>query len=187
MENEEHIPLNYMLDYVRNLGQTSEARVIERMLMLYYLEQGKGDIAYRLSGKINETIRPVRHNSVRAVDDAQLKEVIQDILSSGLISVLTQFIGIYRILVDYFDFPKAYTDFCHRIERLGLLYNGKPIEYKSLYQAIQKGIVEPNVLSKPYSEWQQYGQSADGDAYKFTRAKQVADKFVEVLKRRNLL
>ena len=189
MENidNEMIPLSYMLEYAKRQPEFRDAMYIERMLMRYYMENGRGEIAYRLSDEIHDHYVPATRSKKAIITNEQAKEVLTSLINTGIIDMLVQFVGAYRILVDFCGYPTVMTEFCQRIIELRLVWEGKELEYKRLYQGIQKGIQALSILSAPYQEWIEYEKKTGGRATLFTRQKAVADKMIEILREKKIL
>ena len=108
-------------------------------------------------------------------------------IQSGMIDGQYHFVAVYRVLSDFCNFPKEITSFCHKIIGYGLELKGERLEYKSLYQSVQKGINAHPVLPMKYKRWTEY-QIKDGErASTFLRQKAVADHLVKILRERKIL
>lgn len=93
-------------------------------------------------------------------------------------AVKSQWVAVYRILVDYCGFPSEVKSFCQRIK---LLMKDSDCKFACNYQSVQKALAAKRVLQKPYSDWEGYVVK-DGERF-FTRQKKIADKLFEVLRR----
>lgn len=91
--------------------------------------------------------------------------------------VNSQWVAIYRVLVDFYGFPKAYDAFCKQMKKM---MPKNLFDYSCVYQAIQKGILSKKILREHYYQWQTY-QPAKGDVV-FPRQKMIADKLLEILR-----
>ena len=157
MNNEDElVPLSYLLEFAKKQPEYRDTMPIESMLMHYYIETGRGEMAMRLSDEIRNHFMPISRKKQGAISDEQAKEVLTALHKTGVIGIQAQYVGVYRILVDYGGFPSEMTSFCRRIVGLGLKHDGSELEYKSFYQSIQKGILSHSVLSKPYEMWVSY-------------------------------
>lgn len=183
----ERIPLSYLLKYAKQGPEYRDAMPIERMLMRYYLEAGRGEMAMRLSDEIHDHFMPVGSNRPKAITDEQAKELLVALMKTGVIGIQAQFVGVYRVLVDFGDFPAEMTSFSRRVIGLKLVFDGKELEYKSFYQSIQKGIQSHPVLPLPYKKWATYVCKEGERASTFMRQKAVADKLLELMRERNLI
>ena len=110
----------------------------------------------------------------RLPSDEGFKIAIRCVLPS--FTVGTQWVAVYRILVDYYCFPKPYDVFCTKI---GKLMKGVKLPFPCNYQSIQKPLAQYAILQKPYSEWKKYSTKVDERF--FSRQKRIADKLFEVL------
>lgn len=105
------------------------------------------------------------------------EEIAQAIKSvMAYFSVKAQWVAIYRVLVDYYGFPKELTSFCQRIK---LIMKGVSCKYPCDYQAIQKPLASSGILRKHYCKWQEY-TAEKGDII-FPRQKMIADKLLGLL------
>lgn len=105
--------------------------------------------------------------------DAEIAEAIELLLKD--FAVKTQWVAIYRILVDYYGFPKPFYEFCNRIQKMMPRCHSK---YACTYQAIQKGIGY-EILAKPYENWKEH-KPKDADK-SFRRQLHTAKRFLELL------
>lgn len=181
------IPLSYLLEYAKQGPEYRDAMPIERALMRYYMKTGRGEMAMRLSDEIHDHFMPTQSDRPARPTDEQLKDVLTELIDSGVIGLQTQFVGVYRILVDFCGFPSEMTSFCKRIIGMGLVFNDTQLEYKSFYQSIQKGIQSHAVLAKSYKTWEQYICKDGERASTFTRQKVVADELLKMLRDKKLL
>lgn len=107
------------------------------------------------------------------VTNSQITKAIEEVIS--LFAVGTQWVGIYRILVDFCGFPAEITAFCEQIEQLCL---SDDISYKCTYQSVQKPM--GGILARAYTDWLNYHPSSDRTV--FERQKKVADRMYQLLK-----
>lgn len=107
------------------------------------------------------------------LNDAEITEAIKKLTTT--FATNTQWVAIYRILVDYYDYPAQYSEFCKEI------LTRHNIECD--YQAIQKGIGY-GILTKKYEEWINYKPKPG--AIIFPRQLRTAKLFLELLKHDNI-
>lgn len=110
----------------------------------------------------------------RLLCDDELRTTICKVMPS--FTVGTQWVAVYRILVDFCGFPEAYDAFCIRIEKLT---KGMKLSFPCDYQAIQKPLAAHAILQKHYSQWKVY--IAKKDDRTFPRQKKIADFLFEML------
>lgn len=118
-------------------------------------------------------------NGGENMSDAEIAEAIKHTLVQ--FSVKTQWVAVYRILVDYYGFPKGYKAFCKRVENMMSDYKGA---FACDYQAVQKGIGN-GILAKPYEEWKAYKRKDTDTA--FQRQLLIAEAFLRSLGKSNIL
>ena len=125
-----------------------------------------------------------RQGLVRLLDDRSGKPKSDDEIAQAIMrvrpmfSVNTQWVAVYRVLVDYYGFPRAYTAFCKRIRRM------MP-QSSCNYQTIQKGIIgDVGILAKHYKEWER--RSEEYTAVSFQRQLNVARAFLRELGEQNI-
>ena len=120
---------------------------------------------------------------VRLLDDKSSEpksddEIVQAIERvRPMFSVNTQWVAVYRVLVDYYGFPRTCTAFCKRIKRM------MP-QASCNYQTIQKGIISVGILASPYEEWER--RSEEYTAVSFQRQLNVARAFLRELGEQNI-
>ena len=119
---------------------------------------------------VDETERRVH----RCFTDKELKEAILEVMPC--FSVKSQWVAVYRVLVDYCGFPAELTAFCDKIVKL---MRSADICFHCDYQAIQKPLSAHLILQKPYCEWMGF-EPRRGDRV-FLRQKTVADRLMERL------
>lgn len=181
------IPLSFLLEYVKQSHEYSDAWPIERALFRYYSGCNRGALALRLSDEIHDHFMPAARCKQVGISDEQAREVLTALIKTGVIGIQAQFVGVYRVLVDFGGFPAEITSFCRRIIGLGLTVDGCELEYKSFYQSIQKGILAHSVLAMPYQKWADYECKNGERASTFLRQKAVADKLIALMRDRSLL
>ena len=124
--------------------------------------------------------KPEREPDMETSDEKIAKCIAQlmneyDESGNWLIRQKSQWIGIYRILVDYCHFNSEYKSFVSRINKLdGALTWRVPCTY----DAIQK---TSGIFTQPYSNWKE--EKFKGKYISvFTKNKDVADRFLFILK-----
>lgn len=110
----------------------------------------------------------------RLLSDDEVKAAILSVMP--FFSVTSQWVAVYRILVDYYGFPDEVTTFCSRISKL---MRGTGIFFTIDYQLVQKPLAANGILQKPYSQWKVYC-AKKGDRV-FPRQKMIADRLLEAL------
>ena len=85
----------------------------------------------------------------RLLSDDEIREAILSVMP--FFSVRSQWVAVYRILVDYYGFPEEVTAFCNRISKL---MRGTEVSFTIDYQSVQKPLAANGILQKPYSQWQ---------------------------------
>ena len=85
------------------------------------------------------------------LSDDEIKAAILELMS--FFSVKTQWVAVYRILVDYCGFPAEVAAFCERITKL---MRGTKLCFHIDYQSIQKPLAAKSILQKPYRQWKMY-------------------------------
>ena len=91
-------------------------------------------------------------------------------------TVSSQWVAIFRILVDYHSFPADITAFHKRVSQL---LHGTHLDYPLDYQSVQKPLAASSILQKKFDDWRQY-HPQKGDRV-FTRQKMIADRFLLAL------
>ena len=110
----------------------------------------------------------------RLLSDDEFKTAICKVLLS--FTVGTQWVAVYRILVDFYVFPKAYDAFCAKIEKL---LKGVNLTFPCDYQAIQKPLASYAILQKHYDQWKVFVAKKDDRI--FSRQKKIADMLFDLL------
>ena len=111
----------------------------------------------------------------RLLSDDEIKEAILSVIP--YFSVKSQWVAVYRVLVDYYGFPDEITAFC---ERICQSMRGTHITFTIDYQCIQKPLAANGILQKPYSQWKVYC-AKKGDRV-FTRQKMIAERLLKALR-----
>ena len=106
--------------------------------------------------------------------DNQIKEAIISVMP--YFSVKSQWVAIYRILVDFMDYPSEITAFFKRINHI---MHGTHISFAPDYQAIQKPLAASSILQKHYRHWLAF-EPVKGDRI-FERQRMIAEKFMHAL------
>ena len=83
-------------------------------------------------------------------DKPEVKELVRQSVMP-FFSVRSQWVAVYRILVDYYGFPEEVAAFCNRISKL---IRGTEVYFTIDYQSVQKPLAANGILQKPYSQWQ---------------------------------
>ncbi|MBQ8154669.1 MAG: hypothetical protein IJ069_13510 [Prevotella sp.] len=183
----ESIPVSFCLDEVRSCPEYRDAMPLERLLSRYYCMQGNVRLSMLVSEVIRRHFTPPERFQRSILSDDEAREVLCGLIKTGMIDGQYQFVAVYRVLSDFCNFPKEITSFCHKIIGLALELKGEPLEYKSLYQSVQKGINAHPALPMSYKRWTEY-QIKDGErASTFLRQKAVADRLMEILRKRKIL
>jgi hypothetical protein len=186
------IQLESMIHYAKSRPSYEYAKPIEDFLYWQYREKGTPEIfamidsisqhfkeqneevtAERIARLVMRRMHPQVEVDNIDVTDEQIANAIMKVMT--LFSVGTQWVAIYRILVDFCSFPKEITDFCDKIDTLGL---PRDISFPCDYQAIQKPM--GGIFAMPYVNWLKY-RPAEGDKM-FKRQKKVADTLYQLLK-----
>ena len=110
----------------------------------------------------------------RLLSDNELRIAICRVLAG--FTVGTQWVAVYRILVDFYNFPEAYDAFCTKIEKL---MKGVNPTFPCDYQTIQKPLSSHAILQKHYNQWKEYNAKKE-DRF-FPRQKKIADMLFELL------
>lgn len=110
----------------------------------------------------------------RLLSDNEFRAAICQVLP--FFTVGTQWVAVYRILVDFYGFPKAYDAFCAKIKKL---MKGVNLTFPCDYQAIQKPLASHAVLPKHYGQWKEYVPKKDDKV--FPRQMKIANMLFELL------
>lgn len=110
----------------------------------------------------------------RLLSNDEFRSAICKVMPS--FTVGTQWVAVYRILVDFCGFPEAYDAFCVKIDNLT---KGMNLAFPCDYQAIQKPLASHAILQKHYNQWKVY--TAKKDDRTFSRQKKIADTLFEML------
>ncbi len=183
----ESIPVTYCLEEAMSCPEYRDAMPLERLLSLYYFKSGNPRLGALVSEMIRRHYMPPERFKRSILSDKMTKEILTGLIDNGTISGTYHFVAVYRILTDFCNFPKEYTSFSHRIIDLKLKMDGKLLEYNSLYQSVQKGIMSHRVLSMPYKKWTEYKPENDEHFGVFKRQKAVADALIKILRDRKIL
>ena len=131
---------------------------------------------YNLQGcgidlKIEVKISTERH---KILSDEDIKDAIKAVMP--FFTVSSQWVAIFRILVDYHGFPADITAFHKRVSQL---LHGIHLDYPLDYQSVQKPLAASSILQKKFDDWRQY-HPQKGDRV-FPRQKMIADRFLLAL------
>ena len=110
----------------------------------------------------------------KLLSDDEIKKAILNVMP--LFSVRSQWVAIYRVLVDYYGFPEDVSAFYRRVSKM---MKGTNICYAVNYQSIQKTLAANSILQKPFSQWEMY-QIPMGDRL-FARQMLVAKSLLGLL------
>jgi len=129
-----------------------------------------------LKNGIVNAINPVKEGPGNGkINDADIAQAIKSVMV--YFSVGSQWVGIYRILVDEYGYPAEFAAFCKRIK---VIMKGTACQYPCDYQFIQKGIGSRSILAKSYNEWCTCDIGENDMVFK--RQKMIADKLIEMLR-----
>lgn len=183
----ERIPVTYCLEEAKSLPEYRDARPLEQMLSRYYYRNGNvklGDLVVEI---IRYNYTPPEQFNRSSLDNEDAKEILTLLIKKGIIDGGYHFVAVYRILTDFCNFPKDYTEFSRCIIDLDLELDGKPIEFDSLRQSISKSIKSHPVLIKPYKKWTEHKPDNDEKYNLFRRQKAVADALIKILRDKKIL
>ena len=185
------IDLEEMIGYAKSLPSWEDARPIENYLNWQFRNSGTPEVFAR----IDSISRHFKEQSEEAVTERvrrQLEKHFHKILglpeinlsseqavtalmeAMSLISFDNQWVALYRILVDYCNFPSEIQAFCNHIDDC---MAGRKLSRPCKYQNIQKYLT--GILAKPYKQWLAY----KGQDIGFTRQKKVAERFLAIIRR----
>ena len=106
------------------------------------------------------------------LSDAKLRKALELVQQSFRVS--TQWAAIYRVLVDFYDFPVDMNAFCRRVRELAPC-----LAFPCTYQSIQKPLAASAILQKHYDRWREY-KIPKGNLV-FHRQKQTAEMLLGLL------
>lgn len=104
--------------------------------------------------------------------DGQVAECIVELMPS--LGFDNQWLAIYRILVDFCNFPKEIQAFCDKIDEC---LAGQCISRPCRYQNIQKYL--DGIFKEHYRKWHNYPHQEETA---FVRQKQTAGKLLEIIR-----
>lgn len=110
----------------------------------------------------------------KILSDDEIKCAIKAVMP--FFTVSSQWVAIFRILVDYHHFPADISLF---YKRMCQLMHGTRPDYPPDYQSIQKPLAASGILQKSFEHWEQF-TPPKGDRV-FSRQKMIADKFMQAL------
>lgn len=93
-----------------------------------------------------------------------------------LFTVKSQWVAIYRVLVDFYGWPGELTAFCQRVEQLPFSH---ALDYPCDYQAVQKA--KNGILDKHYKHWESFSLTDKVNTC-FSRQKLIADHLLTFLR-----
>ena len=88
-----------------------------------------------------------------------------------LLNYATQWIGVYRVLVDYCNYPCNFTSFVEKVNNLGLNLR-KPCTYDAIQEI-------SGIFAKPYEKWNINDYEGNGGV--FNRTNKVAQELLKIL------
>lgn len=183
----ESIPVTYCLEEAKSCPEYRDAMPLERLLSFYYYKNGNARLGSLISEMIRHHFTPPERFQRSLLNDEEAKEILTELIKTGMIDGQYHFVAVYRVLSDFCNYSKEITSFCHSIINLKLELKGELLEYKSLYQSVQKGINSHPVLPMSYKKWTEY-RCKDGErASTFLRQKAVADRLMKILRDRKIL
>ena len=106
--------------------------------------------------------------------DEEILSAVTEVLK--LFGVSSQWTAVYRVLVDFCEWPKEESVFCKRMNKL---LNGVKLHFECRYQSIQKPLATHAILRKDYCAWKKY-QVPQGDRM-FKRQMYIAQKLLKLL------
>lgn len=186
------IDLEEMIGYAKSLPSWEDARPIANYLNWQFRNSGTPEVFAR----IDSIARYFKDQSEQAVAERirrQLEKRFQKMLGlpeinlsseqavaalmevMPLISFDNQWVALYRILVDYCNFPSEIQAFCDHVDNC---LAGRKLSRPCRYQNIQKYLT--GILAKPYKQWLTYEGPQDTG---FKRQKRVAEKFLAIVRR----
>ena len=121
---------------------------------------------------IDETSKKV----YRKLSDNEYREAIRQIC--GCFTIGSQWVAVYRVLVDFYDYPSDMPAFCSKID---ILMKEVNLSFPCDYQSIKKSLASCAILQKHYSKWQEY-VAKKGERI-FPRQKMIADRFLDQLEK----
>lgn len=186
------IDLEEMIGYAKSLPSWEDARPIANYLNWQFRNSGTPEVFARIDSisrhfkdqneqAIAERIRrqlEMRFQKMLGLPDINLSNeqavaALMEIMP--LISFDNQWVALYRILVDFCNFPSEIQAFCDHIDEC---LAGRKLSRPCRYQNIQKYLT--GILAKPYKQWLTYEGHKDTG---FKRQKRVAEKFLAVVRR----
>lgn len=186
------IDLEEMIGYAKSLPTWEDARPIANYLNWQFRNSGTPEVFAR----IDSIARHFKDQSEQAVAERirrQLEARFHKLLGLPEINLSTeqavaalmevmplltfdnQWVALYRILVDFCNFPSEIQAFCDHIDDC---LAGRKLSRPCRYQNIQKYLT--GILAKPYKQWLTYEGYQDTG---FKRQKRVAEKFLAIVRR----
>ena len=185
------IDLEEMIGYAKSLPSWEDARPIANYLNWQFRNSGTPEVFARIDSisryfkeqseqAVAERIRrqlETRFHKLLGLPEINLSE---EQIVTALMEVMpftsfdNQWVALYRILVDFCNFPSEIQAFCDQIDECLV---GRKLSRPCKYQNIQKYLT--GILAKPYKQWLTYEGNEDTG---FKRQKRVAMKFLSILK-----
>ena len=186
------IDLEEMIGYAKSLPSWEDARPIANYLNWQFRNNGTPEVFARIDSiaryfkehneqAVAERIRrqlEMRFQKMLGLPEINLsdEQVVAALMEMmPLTSFDNQWVALYRILVDFCNFPSEIQAFCDRIDDC---LSGRRLSRPCRYQNIQKYLT--GVLSKPYKQWLTYEGHEDTGV---KRQKRVAEKFLAIIRR----
>ena len=163
---------NYLNWQFRNNG-TPEVYALIDSIARHFKDQGEKAIAERVRRQLEMRFQKMLGLPEINLTNDQVVQALMEIVS--LMVFDNQWVALYRILVDFCNFPSEIQAFCDKIEESLI---GRKLLRPCKYQNIQKNLT--GILAKPYKEWLTYKGSKDTA---FNRQKRIADQFLIIVRR----
>ena len=185
------IDLEEMIGYAKSLPSWEDARPIANYLNWQFRNNGTPEVFARIDSiarhfkdqseqAVAERIRrqlEMRFQKLLGLPEINLsnEQVIAALIEvMPLISFDNQWVALYRILVDFCNFPSEIQAFCDHIDDC---LSGRKLSRPCKYQNIQKYLT--GILAKSYKQWLTYEGHQDTG---FKRQKRVDEKFLAILR-----
>lgn len=186
------IDLEEMIGYAKSLPSWEDARPIANYLNWQFRNNGTPEVFARIDSitryfqeqseqAVAERIRrqlEIRFQKLLGLPEINLSNEQAVAALMEVMSLLTfdnQWVALYRILVDFCQFPSEIQAFCDRIDDC---LAGRKLLRPCKYQNIQKYLT--GILAKPYKQWLTYNGHQDTG---FMRQRRVAEKFLAIVRR----
>ena len=146
---------NYLNWQFRNSG-TPEVFARIDSIARYFKEQGELAMAERIRRQIESRFQKMLGLPEIKLSDEQVVAALMEVMP--LTNFDNQWVALYRILVDFCNFPSEIQAFCDHIDEC---LAGRKLSRPCRYQNIQKYLT--GILAKPYKQWLKYeGQQETG-------------------------